>query len=256
MRKATLAATFAGAIVASACNSPKQDEAAALARAQERGRLLFDIDYAAWVATDDFRTRVDIGKDETMRGYFVERVPKGLAVTFYAEEGGRLLSAYRADVVDGKVIGHEVFPRGRRAPLTPVQLRLAAVHDVPPGLDFQTCTSGFNVTPIPPASPEAPMEVYFLSPRVEDDEFPLGGHFSATLSREGKLLTSRRFSNACLNLPVRPNVAFFSVSHVLDPVPTEIHVFTALYTGKPVRVITGDRVWNVDGKTITLDRER
>jgi hypothetical protein len=68
----------------------------------------------------------------------------------------------------------------------------------------------------------------------------------------------RRFANGCLDIPVRPalpkdarDVSAF-VSHLLDPVPTEIHVFSSLALGKPVMVgtVTQKLVWPVNGATI------
>jgi hypothetical protein len=121
-------------------------------------------------------------------------------------------------------------------------------------LDFQPCSAPFNVTAIPPASAEAPMEVYFLSPQVRnDDVYPFGGHFRVTVAPDGKMLSSRAFTKNCLDMPAPPADAFgFGVSHLLDPIPTEIHVSTALVARNPVLVMTGDRTWQFDGRSITL----
>ena len=45
------------------------------------------------------------------------------------------------------------------------------------------------------------------------------------------------------------------VSHLLDPVPTEIHVFWSLWAAKPIAVRTQDnKIWMVaDGKIGLLD---
>ncbi len=43
------------------------------------------------------------------------------------------------------------------------------------------------------------------------------------------------------------------VTHLLDPVPTEIHVFASYNLRMPVFVATADkRVWKVQGSDITL----
>lgn len=42
-----------------------------------------------------------------------------------------------------------------------------------------------------------------------------------------------------------------SVSHLLDPLPTEIHVFTALEAGAPLLIGTRDkRMWSITDKGI------
>lgn len=96
------------------------------------------------------------------------------------------------------------------------------------------------------------MDVYFLSPQVRRDEFPLGGHFRMKLAPNGKLLASRKFTNACLSMPASPQNRVLGVAHLLDPVQTEMHVFTALSARIPVMVTIGDRRWHVDDRSITL----
>ena len=97
------------------------------------------------------------------------------------------------------------------------------------------------------------MEVYFLSPQVRNDVYPFGGHFRVTVAPDGKMLSSRAFTKNCLDMPAPPADAFgFGVSHLLDPIPTEIHVSTALVARNPVLVMTGDRTWQFDGRSITL----
>jgi hypothetical protein len=56
-------------------------------------------------------------------------------------------------------------------------------------------------------------------------------------------------------MPARPpagakSAALF-ITHLLDPVPTEIHVFSSLVAHVPVMVGTRDgRIWAVDGTRI------
>jgi hypothetical protein len=250
-------AALAGAIsvAAAAAPAPAQTsvEQAQLAAVHDRGALLYLIDRAAWVATDDFRSKIDIGADKTLRGYVVERAAQGFTVTFFGEEEGRLVRAFVAKVDRNKVIRSETFLPGKRVPLSAEQIRLAGARKLPEGLDFRSCTGPFNVTPIPPASGAEPMNVYFLSPQVRNKEYPFGGHFRVTLAPDGKILSSRKFTNACLNMPAPPPDAFaMGIAHILDPIPTEIHVFTALSAQKPVLVMTGSRTWQVDGSKIKL----
>ncbi len=253
MKLAALAAALLVAAPALPTAAQSPAEQAQLAAAHQRGALLYLIDRAAWVATDDFRKKVDINADKSLRGYVVELGRQGFTVTFFAEEGGRLVRAYVANVVRNRVAGSEVFPPGKRSPLTTEQIRLAKAREVIRGLPFRACTGPFNVTPIPPASADAPMDVYFLSPQVRTNSYPFGGHFKATLAPDGSVLSSRAFTKGCLDMPAPPPQAFgFAVNHLLDPIPTEIHVFTSLSARKPVIVMAGARNWQIDGKSITL----
>ena len=71
-------------------------------------------------------------------------------------------------------------------------------------------------------------------------------------------LPPRRFTNTCLELPL-PNAAqrremvALGVTHLLDPLPTEIHVFSSLAAKMPVAVGTSDgRTWWVEGTAVRL----
>ena len=107
------------------------------------------------------------------------------------------------------------------------------------------------------------MDVYVLSSQTREGIFPFGGHSRATFSAAGALLSQRRFTNSCLDMSNRPpagssEVAGLVVTHLLDPIPTEIHVFLSIWMNIPVFVSTGDphRVWEVTGNRIELVEPR
>ncbi|HEX8257812.1 MAG TPA: hypothetical protein VF589_09265 [Allosphingosinicella sp.] len=236
--------------------APTPAERAQLDRVLERGRLIHAIDRAAWVVTDDFMAKAPAAVKAAARGYVVEPSAEGFAVTFYDDVSGRRSALYVGRVAGGRVVGSEVIAAARRAPLTPAQTRLVKAREAAATADYQSCTGAFNVTAIPPAFPAAPLDVYLLSAQVNDREYPAGGHFRLVLAPDGKLVSSRKFTNSCLSLSGAPDsggpVAALMVTHLLDPLPTEIHVFTALSAGKPLYVGAGDRVWSVTGEAITL----
>jgi hypothetical protein len=56
-----------------------------------------------------------------------------------------------------------------------------------------------------------------------------------------------------LSQPGRPKPVALMVTHLLDPTPTEIHVFSSFVAHMPVAVGTKDgRVWWVDRTDISL----
>ena len=252
MRLAFALAALAAAVAAPA-SAQTAAERAQLAAVHARGTALFLIDRAAWIATDDFRTKPNARADQTLRGYIVERAPQGFTVTFFGEEKSRLVGAYVAKLVGDKIVSSQVIPRGHRAPLTAQQVRLAKAQMIRDRPGFSSCGGPLNVAAIPPASASAPMDVYYLSPRISLDACPFGSHYRVTLAPDGRMLARRKFANSCLSLPKPPPNAFgVGLSHLLDPLPTEIHVFNALAIGRPVLVITGERTWQVDGRSISL----
>jgi hypothetical protein len=260
MLRALLALALAAAVplpaAAQSPAAPTPVERAQLDRVLERGRLIHAIDRAAWVATDDFMAKAPAAVKAAARGYVVERSAEGFTVTFYGGADGRPSGLYVGRVAGGRLVGSEIVAAARRAPLTPAQTRLVKAREAAATSDYQSCTGAFNVAAIPPASPAAPLDVYLLSAQVKDREYPAGGHFLLVLAPDGKIVSSRKFTNSCLSLSGAAGsdgpVAALVVTHLLDPLPTEIHVFTALSAGKPLYVGAGDRIWNVTGEAIAL----
>jgi hypothetical protein len=119
---------------------------------------------------------------------------------------------------------------------------VAALHSCP-----------FNTAALPPAAAGGPVSVYLLSPQVSTGELPLGGHHRVDVAEDGRALSERSYTKACLTVP-RPGAGAVGmvVSHLLDPTPTEIHVFTSLSAKLPVFVATAARSWAVDGASVTV----
>ena len=241
-----------------AAAAPSAAEQGRIAWAEQRGQLLFEIDRAAWVTTDDLAARVSDLRGAGIRGWTVEHDGSAYVVVYYVGEGEARAALYRGRVENNRVVSGEVFAAGSRPPLTAVQHRIADARDAAAHLDRRPCTqANFNVTVIPPETPDAPIDVYALTAQVQD-VYPFGGHFRMTVSPSGQILAQRAFTNSCLNMPRQQNgrgrQAGVVVTHLLDPIPTEIHVFMSLSIGLPVFVGTAnpDRVWEVDGRHIHL----
>ena len=235
------------------------EERAQLDWVLQRGRLLFDVDRAAWVTTDDLVERVgDLGR-AGVRGWTVERDGNGYVVVYYTGEGEGRAALYRGRVENHRVVTAEVFPEGSRPALTAVQRRIADARDAVTRMEIRSCArSGLNLAVIPPDAAEAPMDFYVLMPQLREREYPFGGHSRATLSPTGDILSQRAFANTCLVIPVpgpgEEHPVGLGVTHLLDPIPTEIHVFLAIWTGLPIFVGTNepDRVWRVHPDRIEL----
>jgi hypothetical protein len=235
------------------------DERARLDWAEQRGRLLYEVDRAAWVTTDDLRRRVPDLRSSGIRGWIVERDGAGYAVTFYAGEGDARVAAYRARVANNRVAGAELIAPPARPPLTPLQRRLADARQAVGRAPMQACArSGLNLAVITPDTPDGPMDVYVLTPQTEAGTYPMGGHNRMTIAPSGEVLSHRAFTNSCLNLSSRApgggTPVALMVSHVLDPIPTEVHVFLSIWVGLPLYVATTNpmRAWRIEGGRIRL----
>lgn len=223
----------------------------------ERGRLLFALDRAAWVATDDMQERIKDPQQAGLLGYIVDRDDAGLVAIFYAQEQDRLVAAYRARIGARGVASSEVFKAGERPALTARQQRLARtleqLRDAAPRLEM--CgPSAPNVAIVPPDTPDGPIDLYVMTPQTDTNVLPFGGHHKLTLDKDGRILNQRRFTNTCLAMPLsqagQPRPVGLGVTHLLDPVPTEIHVFSAMAGKIPVAVAAGGSIWEVTGEAI------
>ena len=224
-----------------------------------RGRLLFEVDRAAWVTTDDLQERLPQADQRRVRGWTVERDGGGFDVNYFMMGEDNVLRAlYRARVENRRVVSRDTFRPGAGPELTPLQRRIADAYRLIAQTEIRICSERPNLAVIPPDSLEAPMDVYVLSSQTREGIFPFGGHSRATFSAAGALLSQRAFTNSCINMsnaPERGNsIVGVAITHLLDPIPTEIHVFMSIWMAVPVAVSTGEplRIWQVTGDRIEL----
>lgn len=233
------------------------EEQARIDWALGRGRLIYALDRAAWVTTDDLREHVRDPAAAGVRGWTVERDGSAFVVTYFTGERDARAALYRARVEDNRVVSREVFAEGARPLLTAPQRRLADARRAVGLMSQRPCTNApFNAVVIPPETADGPAEVYALTGQTETGSYPFGGHFLGAISASGELVSQRAFTRSCLNMQPQPRArgrpAALMVTHLLDPTPTEIHVFMSIWVGLPVYVGIAGRVWEVTGERIRL----
>jgi len=250
-----LAACLAAPAFAAA---PAED--AKLAATAARGQLIYEIDRAAWVTTDEVMARVPAARQWPIAGWIVEHEDAGAyKVTYYGGPAKAPVAFYVGRAKDGRALAGNLIDPAARPPLSPAQVDLVRARNAVAKLDYKPCTAArFNIAVIPPDAAGGPIDVYLLTAQTDASVMPFGGHYLARVAANGRLVSHRRFTNSCLNMPAAgaglpkdatPVAAV--ISHLLDPVPTEIHVFLSLWTKKPVYVSTGaKRLWIVDGTRI------
>lgn len=225
-----------------------EEEHAAFEAALQRGRLLGAIARAGQVGTQDMLAHVSNPDSAGISGWIA--VPEGNAVTviFYAAaaNGAPPRSVYRVSIVGGRVTGRQTFLTGNQPPLGPHEARMAAARAATDAIDHHPCGGDdFNVFVVPPAAPNAPIDVYQLSPQSQRGHFPLGGHFKSTIAPDGHVVASTVLAATCGDLAV-PEAAAGQAAHPLtitdeaDPLPTELHVFLSIWTNRPLVVAAGD----------------
>lgn len=227
------------------------------------GRLIYDYDQAAWITTDAMMARIPRDRFPPDGGWVVE--PRGdgaLAVTYYGVRDGAGFILFVGVAKGGKVVEEYVFAEADHIRLSPLQQRMVDARRIAltriGGAGHNPCANAaFNIVTLAPPSPDDPVTLYFLTPQVERGVYPFGGHFRIDVDKSGKIVADRPFTNSCIALSPRdagsgPPVSGF-ITHLLDPTPTEIHVFLSLWTKLPIFVATGDRrTWWVSGTRIGL----
>ena len=238
-------------------------EIAQVERSAERGRLLIAIARAGILATQDMLTRVSDPEGAGIAGWIAEPEGNAMAVTFYSADEDGPRAVYRTSVLGGRVVAREVHLGGDRPALGPVQARMARARAATEALDHQPCNGQpFNVLVVPPESPDAAIDVYQVTPPASRGSFPLGGHFRSTIGADNEVVETRPFTNSCVEVEAAPAAAGapsrpIGVTHLLDPIPTEIHLFLAQLVGRPLLVATGEpqRVWLVTNERIAEIRD-
>lgn len=235
-------------------------EQARVVGAEVIGRLLYDYDQAAWITTDAMMARVSRDHFPPDGGWIVEPRPDGaLVVTYYGIRDGRTFVMFIAAAKGGKVIEQKMVPESDALALTAAQSRIVEAKNISRlrlgGTGHRPCANApFNAIALAPAAPDAPVIIYYLTPQVQTGTYPAGGHFRIDVAKDGTIAVDRAFTNACLDLPPPPSGAEMAyVTHLLDPTPTEIHVYLSLWMNLPLMVGTSDRrAWLVKDGRINL----
>lgn len=232
-----------------------------IAEAASLGRMIYAFDRAAWVSSDALMA--SIAKDQlgNVGGYVVEALEgQILRVTYYRGSAADARAFFVADVRGGKIVRKELL--STPITLSADQALLAKARDVAAEKarerSYRPCTPAPFNTVVLPLRRGGPVSVYLLSAQKEAGAYPMGGHYRVIVAADGTVLASRPYSVSCLNLavpelPAGSTPVGFMVSHLLDPVPTEIHVFASFNLRMPLFVRTPDkRVWEVQGSKIKL----
>jgi hypothetical protein len=232
-----------------------------LESAIDRGEAMYLYDRAAWVSSDDAVARLPAERQVEVGGWVVTPAANGLHVDYFGKGQAADRVVYAVDLNGETLSNATVYPVAAEPTLKEPALQMAhalraAWSEMDRHSDWHPCTNArFNTIVLPPGK-DRTTPVYFLTPQTETGSFPLGGHYEVDIAADGKVAFTRAFTHGCITLTKAPqddgarSVALM-VTHLLDPHPTEIHVFEQYYVGLPVFVMTGPKsVWKVEGGRI------
>jgi hypothetical protein len=232
---------------------------AAVRTAVSRGELLYIYDEAGWHGTDDFLANY-AGLAGQAGGYVVSGDDLDAELVFYDKSKSN--AVYRAKFINRKLVKSGPAAADRVA-LTAIEKQLIAAKDKALAAfiaaNVGLCSaSNPNLAALPPERPGGPVIVYIMTSSTTPDTVPLGGHYSVEVAADGSVGPIRHFTKACIDMPMnkKPPVGepvAFVVTHLLDPTPTEIHVFSSLTSKVPLIVVTSPdaRMWLVDGNKVS-----
>jgi hypothetical protein len=217
-----------------------------LRAAATRGRLLGVIERSGRLATQDMLAHVSDPDGAGITGWIAEAEGNGVAVTFYADTDTGPVVVYRITINGGRIVDRDVHLAGTRPPLNPLQARMAAARAAASRQDHRPCGSDqFNYFVVPPLSVDGPIDVYQISPQMQRNVYPLGGHFRTSVAPDGSVTETRGYTSACVDTnvtdpPAGARPAPIAVTHLLDPLPQDIHAFISAWTGHPLLVVAGE----------------
>jgi hypothetical protein len=243
---------------------PPQEEQAALRSAEATGLTIYKHDHAAAVASDALGALGILKSEKRARGWITESQGEGILVTFIggdANEAPRAL--YRVGVSKAGEVTEP--PQELKVPqaLTEFESGAAAARLFAAKYSFQPCAERYNTVVLPSDSSPTPNWVVYLIPGTQDAlRIPLGGAHRLELDATGEhLINERGFTRSCVVLgdpkaDPKHRPVMLVATHLLDPVPTEIHVFWNLWVGIPLDILTppNGTVWNISKGHISLVR--
>ncbi len=224
------------------------DQQAQLQKALGRGQKIYLHDQAAWHTTDALQEIVPRNRWAEIRGWIVDVEERGFRVTYYGTDERGYYGIFSALWSQDNGVSEGVLITDKWPSFSANQLRRIEAIQVAREQSLTRCVEDrpFNVVAFPDEEQPDRDIVYLLSPTLETNSYPAGKHYQLTVEK-GKIVSQRAFTNSCLVLRNNTDqkVAALFLTHLLDPVPTEIHAFLALSARQPIYVSIAEleKIW-------------
>lgn len=248
MRAITFISVMISAGLLCAADNPPSREQAAVARAEQRGAAIFQYDRAAWITSDDLAARMPASRRMEVGGWIVTPAANGVHVDFFGRGAAAGRALYSADVTGGTIRNARIYPADTAPALGETAQRMtralaAARAEMERYRTWRPCARApFNSVVLPPQE-NGVIPVYFLTPQTDAENIPFGGHYLIEVAPDGRIASKRAFSRACIAMPTHATtegsrLSATMLTHLLDPQPTEVHVFAQYGLRVPLFVAT------------------
>jgi hypothetical protein len=214
---------------------------------EQAGYFIWIKDSLAWTATDKVREEIDLSKIENPQGWLVHLDPEGNhRVSFYrSTRDGQILSFADVFYNDSfEISGFEANPK--RTVTEEEKTMLEALSSAGNSIT-EACSENLNSVVL---EDDAGWNVFFLTPPTEPAVIPIGGAQRILVSRDGMtVLEQESYSKSCMHLqPQGEDVHALMMTHIVDEIPSPVHVFTSLSYDYPLYIATSLGLWRiVDG---------
>lgn len=230
------------------------EQMAAIARAEQVGRDLYEHDQAAWRGTDALFEEIGERRAQSqLRGWITQREDDAIIVTFVAANESD--SLYRGVYRDGALQEHAAVG----APLTPEQVRLYRARQVARTAQVSFCSNAYNSVTVPRRDSDI-VDVYLMPGTTDDGAVMIGGYYRVAVDNGGAIIETQAFSRSCLTLrrddPQMRSATDMSLffTHLQTPLPTETHVFINLTQRLPLYISASSGIWRIQDGRITFER--
>lgn len=217
-----------------------------------QGRLIFEKDNAAAIATDGLRNHLK-GIDQRVRGWVSERQGDGKwRVLFFGDKDTLL---HWVDTQDGAITPNGIKSFGSGVPLNNRQRAMVKARTAAANKKFTACTDSYNTVVVD--APEGDFYVYLLAATGDPSLVTIGGHYRRLIDGDTfKVKKTRQYSKGCLILKKEENSAGLISSNAYVSYPEEVHVFVSLLHDMPLYIITSKNgiFWKIADGEVSLVR--
>jgi len=258
----------AAALVAFQPSEPKANPGSDIALAESRGLRLYQ---AYQVAPNAAAKAETVLKDRIVetRGYVITNAATDQLLTFVGQAGdGKPYAIWRGRYTNGTEVEGAFVARASKAAALSEDERVAFeaertalnyVFSNQEKLGPMSCAGDArpNLVVLPPTKADPAFAVYVMTPQIDKDVVPLGGHYRVILDANSHAQSFRALTEGCHDIDLlhdERRLAADYVQHRSDQYPNEIHVFASLASGAQVIVDTGQSPsWTVDKGKIHKD---
>jgi hypothetical protein len=226
---------------------PPEQEVLALLSAETTGLAIYRHDQAASVATDVALKVRSFKKDKRINGWITEEQQGNIVVTFIDKTPFAL---YRVTVSNGVAGALDVLEQP--APLSAYETGAVTARQAALASKFEPCSASYNSVVLP--SPiDGKWIVYLIPGTTKSNVVPIGGTYRMEISGSN-VVSQRGFTRTCVALQTDPRAVALMITHLLDSIPTEAHVFWSIWAKKPLYVTTppNGTLWAIEGNKIKL----